>query len=243
MVKIPDSYVAVDIETTGLNPKTDKIIEIAAVFVQDGQVKAEKSTLVNPRQKLSEYISQLTGIRDEMLEDAPDIQEVIGDYAEFCRNLPLLGHNVMFDYRFLKKAAVNRGIAFDKEGIDTLFLSRKFMPPDQQKNLSSACQYFHVEAKTAHRALGDAYGAHDLYQALARRYGESGMQAFSPKPLIYKIKKERLASKRQKEVLHELLKYHKIEIPVQIDYLSGNEISRITDKIISQHGRINCTKA
>ena len=89
----------------------------------------------------------------------------------------------------------------------------------------------------------DARGAHDLYQVLADRFGDCGAERFSPRQLVYKIKKEQLASKRQKEVLHQLLKYHKIEITVQIDYLSRNEISRMTDKIISQYGRIYGTKA
>ena len=214
---------AVDVETTGLDPKVDKIIEIAAVLVQNGKAVAEKASLVNPRQQLSEYVGQLTGIRDDMLKEAPGIEDVIEEYVEFCQGLPLLGHNIMFDYRFLKRAAVNKGLAFDKEGIDTLYLCRRFMPPEQKKNLGSACEYFHVETKTAHRALGDAYGE---------------AQPFSPKPMIYKVKKEQLATKRQKELLHELLKYHKIEITAQIDYLSRNQVSRITDKIISQYGRI-----
>lgn len=235
---VSDSYVAIDIETTGLEPKADKIIEIAGVLVRNGDIKAEKHTLVNPRRKISEYVQQLTGIRDDMLACAPGIEEVMKEYVEFCQGLPLLGHNIMFDYRFLKRAAVNQNLEFDKEGIDTLALCRKFMPKEERKNLSSACAYYHVELKTAHRALSDAYGAHELYQALAKYCGDKEIQAFSPRQLVYKIKKEQIASKRQKEVLHELLKYHKIEITAQIDYLSRNEVSRITDKIISQYGRI-----
>ena len=238
MTNPQDAYVAVDVETTGLDPKVDKIIEIAAVLVQNGKAVAVKASRVNPRQLLSEYVGQLTGIRDDMLKEAPGIEDVIEEYVEFCQGLPLLGHNIMFDYRFLKRAAVNKGLVFDKEGIDTLYLCRRFMPPEQKKNLGSACEYFRIETKTAHRALGDAYGAHGLYQALLERYGDREAQPFSPKPMIYKVKKEQLATKRQKELLHELLKYHKIEITAQIDYLSRNQVSRITDKIISQYGRI-----
>lgn len=238
MMNLPNSYVAIDIETTGLEPKSDKIIEIAGVLVENGTITAEKSTLVNPRQKLNEYVRELTGIQDAMLREAPGIEAVIGEYVDFCQNLPLLGHNIMFDYRFLKRAAVNQGLTFEKEGIDTLALSRKYMPAEQQKNLSSACAYFHVETETAHRASGDAYAAHGLYQALRQCCKTGEEQSFFPGQLVYKIKKEQLASKRQKELLHELLKYHKIEITAQIDYLSRNEVSRITDKIISQYGRI-----
>lgn len=236
--KIPQSYVAIDLETTGLNPKIDKIIEIGAVCVRDGQVAARKSTLVNPRIELSEHTRTLTGIDDAIVADAPGIEDVIGEYVEFCGELPLLGHKILFDYSFLKRAAVNQKLSFEKEGIDTLLLCRRFMPVTEKKTLECACGYYHVETGAAHRALNDAYAAHKLYQALVKAHGQVDETAFLPKSLIYKIKREQPASKRQKEVLRELIKYHRIEITVQIDYLSRNEISRLTDKIISQYGRI-----
>ena len=233
---VPRSYVAIDIETTGLDPKTDKIIEIGAVLVQDAVAVEEKSTLVNPKRELTERIQELTGIRDSMLEHAPGIEEVIGEFAEFGQGLPLLGHNILFDYRFLKQAAVNQKLTYERSGIDTLYLCRKFMPPEEKKSLGNACTYFQVDLTAAHRALADAYGAHGLYQRLASLYGGERAEAFSSKTLIYKAKREQPASKRQKEVLHELIKYHRIDVTVQIDDLSRNEISRLTDKIISQYG-------
>ena len=133
--QIPQSYVAIDLETTGLNPKEDKIIEIGGILVRDGVVAKEKATLVNPRKILSEHIKELTGIEDSELEQAPGIEEIIEEYLNFCEDLPLLGHNIMFDYRFLKRAAVNHGFLFEKYGIETLTLSRKFMTEDLPKNL------------------------------------------------------------------------------------------------------------
>ena len=236
--KIPQSYVAIDLETTGLNPKIDKIIEIGAVRVVDGVAVEEKSTLVNPHLELSERIQELTGIQDSMLQDAPGIEEVIGEYIDFCQELPLLGHKILFDFSFLKRAAVDQKLTFEKEGIDTLTLCRRFMPGPEKKTLESACAYYQVEMESAHRALHDAYSAHGLYQVFGRLYGEADEQAFLPKTLIYKVKRQQPASKRQKEVLRELIKYHRIDITAQIDYLSRNEISRLTDKIISQYGRI-----
>ena len=236
--KIPQSYVAIDLETTGLNPKIDRIIEIGAIRVENGQVVQGKTTLVNPHLELPERIQKLTGIDDSMVAEAPGIEEVIGEYVEFCQDLPLLGHKILFDYSFLKRAAVNQKLLFEKAGIDTLTLSRRFMPAQEKKTLESACAYYQVDTGTAHRALNDAYAAHGLYQVLGLLHGDADTEVFAPKTLIYKIKREQPASKRQKEVLHELVKYHRIEIPVQIDYLSRNEISRLTDKIISQYGRI-----
>lgn len=233
-----DSYVAVDLETTGLNPKTDKIIEIGAVKVIDGREAGRLSLLVNPGRLLDERIKSLTGIDDHMLSGAPPIEEVIGRTAEFAEELPLLGHRVLFDYSFLKRAAVNRNIPFERHGIDTLTLCRKFMPEEEKKNLGNACHFFHVPLEGAHRALEDARAAHLLFQRLEKEFYESAPDAFLPRPLVYKAKKDQPATKRQKEHLHDLVKYHKISLTVQIDALSRSEASRLTDQILAQYGRI-----
>lgn len=231
-------YVAVDLETTGLEPKKDKIIEIGALRVVDGKVEGIYETFVNPYRKLSEQVKSLTGIQDGELEPAPGIEEVLEEFLAFAGDLPLLGHHVIFDYSFLKRAAVNQGCSFERMGIDTLKLARRFMPEEEKKNLGNACAYFGIRQENRHRALEDAMAAHRLYQEMSKRQGREALEAFCPKPLIYKVKREQPASKRQKEHLQDLLKYHKISLTAQIDHLSRNEISRITDKIIAQYGRI-----
>lgn len=260
------TYVAVDLETTGLEAKRDKIIEIGAVRVMDGKEIAAYHTMVNPHRKLEKQITELTGITDDMVENAPDIGDIIEAFAKFCGQAPLLGHRIMFDYSFLKRAAVNHGIPFDKDGIDTLKLCRRFMPESQPKNLSAACDFFAIQRKAAHRALDDARDAHYLYQELVKCFlseNETGFgvnlkedkevvlgcfsenkeakEVFMAKPMIYKVKKEQPATKKQKEDLRYLLKYHKIDVPVEIDYLSRNEVSRLKDQIIFQYGRIQGT--
>ena len=105
-----DTYVSIDLETTGLNPKRDRIIEIGAIRVEQGQIVEEFSTFVDPGRKLEERITELTGIRDEDLADAPQLDEVFPKLLEFMGELPLLGHSILFDYSFLKKAAVDRKI-------------------------------------------------------------------------------------------------------------------------------------
>ena len=232
------SYIAVDLETTGLNPKEERILEIGAVRVEQGRETAVFSQLINPRREISPRIVELTGITEEMVKDCPEIGGVLGDFLEFCGDLPLLGHRVIFDYSFLKRAAVNRGLSFVRNGIDTLALCRRFMPEEEKKNLGAACQYFGIPLENAHRAVSDAAAAHQLYQKLAGLYENGQEQAFFPRPLEYKVKREQPASKRQKEVLRDLLKYHKITLSAQIDDLSRDEISRITDKIILKYGRI-----
>lgn len=233
-----NSYISVDLETTGLNPKLDKIIEVGMVKVCGGEVTDTYSKLLNPRRALKEEIVSLTGITDSMLTEAVSMDQVIHEIFEFCNGFPLLGHHIIFDYSFLKQAATNYGLNFEEDGIDTLALCRRFMPYEEKKNLSNACKYFGIELDGAHRAFADAMAAHMLYQSMKKSFGEGCSEVFSSKTLIYKAKKAQPASKRQKEHLRDLIKYHKICLTVQIDYLSRNEISRITDKIISQYGRM-----
>ena len=95
-----DTYVSIDLETTGLNPKRDRIIEIGAIRVEQGQIVEEFSTFVDPGRKLEERITELTGIRDEDLADAPQLDEVFPKLLEFMGELPLLGHSILFDYSF-----------------------------------------------------------------------------------------------------------------------------------------------
>lgn len=237
-IQIPNSYIALDLETTGLNPKQDKIIEIGAVRVEDGQETGRFHTMLDPHRELEARITELTGISGDMLENAPDLVDILPEFLAFCGELPLLGHRIIFDYSFVKRAAVNQGLSFEKNGIDTLTICRRFMPAEESKRLGAACAFYGLTQESAHRALGDALDAHRLYQKLLEKHGAKAPETFAAKPLIYKVKREQPASKKQKEDLRYLLKYHKIDLPVQIDYLSRNEVSRITDKIISRYGRI-----
>ncbi len=232
------SYIALDIETTGLNPKKDKIIEIGALRIRDNAVEARFHRLIYPGRELNESITALTGITDEMVAQRPEIQEMIGTVVDFCQELPLLGHRILFDYSFLKRAAVNQGIRWEQKGIDTLKLCRRFMPKEESKTLANACRFYQIKAENCHRAMWDAYAAHVLYQKLANQYQESFPESFQAGELIYKVKKEQPASKGHKERLQELLKYHKIKAPVQIGALTRNEASRLTDEIISKYGRM-----
>lgn len=232
------SYVAVDLETTGIGTKREKITEIGMVKVVDGNVVDTYHTLVNPYRAIPERVVELTGITDEMVKDAPGIEEVLPNVIEFCEGFPLLGHQIIFDFGFLTQAAVNAKVKFEKDGLDTLKLCRYLMPEAEKKNLGAACAYFGITPDTAHRALSDAMSAHLLYEKLKEQFGTSRSELFEAKKLVFKAKKERPATKRQKEHLHDLLKYHRIETTVQVDKMSGNEISRMIDYIIFNRGRI-----
>lgn len=231
-----DSYICIDLETTGLNPKIDKIIEIGAVKVKEGKVVDTFSTFINPCRKLEDRIVELTGIQEEWLCDAPKIEEVFPKLLEFLGEEVWLGHSVLFDYSFLKKAAANLRLPFEKNAIDTLKISRRYLSTLEHRNLEFLCEYYEIPHK-AHRALEDALATSLLYQKLVEQFYETGNEYFEPKPLIYHVKKDSPASKSQLERLRKLIEKHGVSMDVQIESLTKSEASRFTDKILSMYGR------
>lgn len=240
-----ENYVVMDLETTGLNPKLDKIIEIGAVKVRNGQIEDTFSTYINPGRKLSERVSKLTGILDEQLETAPFIEAVLPEFLQFVGDDCLVGHNLMFDYSFMKKAAVNQKMTFEKEGMDTLKISRRFLVSLESRRLGALCDYYNI-ALVAHRALNDAVATHILFQKLVEEFYEKESDTFMPKPLVYQVKKEGPATPRQKEFIRKLCEQNNIiieeniltlpklrDFPAQLDVerLTKNEASRLIDRL------------
>lgn len=250
-ISMYDTYVSIDLETTGLNPKRDRIIEIGAIRVEQGQIVEEFSTFVDPGRKLEERITELTGIRDEDLADAPQLDEVFPQLLEFMGELPLLGHSILFDYSFLKKAAVDRKITFERSAVDTLQVARKYLPELPHRNLGYLCQYYEIPHH-AHRALEDAKATDRLFRKLAELFyqEETGGQAsteavgksaknnlFEPQPLHFQVKRDTPATKPQKERLYRLAEQHKITLEVDVEKLTRSEASRLADKILAKYGR------
>lgn len=234
-----NSYTVVDIETTGLDPKEDKITEIAAIRVESGEIADTFHTLVNPGRRLTERITELTGLTDEALKDAPYIQDIIGDFVKFEVTDCLLGHSVLFDYSFLKRAAVNKGAAFEKKGIDTLAVSRKYLQELESRSLPYLTGYFGI-AHEAHRALSDVEATWELYKVLKEKFGqeEGASKYFEPKELVYKVKKEGPVTKKQIEQLQRFLACYGLESEYDIGRMTKNEASRYLDRLISTYGRI-----
>ena len=228
-------YVALDLETTGLDPKKDKIIEIGAVKVVDGAETDSFSAFVNPGRRLDERVSELTGIEDSDLKDAPKIEIILPKLLDFIGDLPLLGHSILFDYSFVKRAAVNSGLAFDREGIDTLRISRATCPDLNSKRLTDMCAHYGIEL-SAHRALNDARASHLLFLKLESEFSGKYPELFKPATLIYKAKKESPVRERDKKRLKDLVKKHNIDCPYDIDAMTRNEASRYYDKLRAQIG-------
>lgn len=231
-------YIVVDLEMTGLKPGRDKILEIGAVHMKQGKAEEEYQTLVNPMLTIPEEIVELTGITQEMAETGRSTCEAVAGFLRFAGNLPLVGHNILFDYGFLKHGAVNHGLTLEAEVLDTLKLARKLLPELEKKTLESLCEYFHISREQEHRALADAKATAQLLELLKAEFGAAWPELFEPKPLLYKVKKQGPITPGQKKYLKELVDYHKIDLSVAIEGLTRNEASRLTDKLLSQYGRV-----
>ncbi|MBD5451636.1 MAG: 3'-5' exonuclease [Lachnospiraceae bacterium] len=250
------NYVVFDIETTGLNPKYEKIIELGAAKVRDAKVVDTFSTFVNPGKSLPERIKELTGICDTDVINAPYIEEVLDRFIAFVGDDILLGHNLIFDYSFVKKAAVNQKKTFARNGIDTLKIARRFLNDLESRNLSFLCDYYSIHLQ-AHRALNDALATHELYQRLVTDFAEKDAALFQPKELVYNVKKEGPITPKQYALLLKLAKQYHFETctdgqtedillepienitteRIQINRLTKNEASRLIDHILSTFGR------
>ncbi len=233
------SYVSIDLETTGLNPKTDKIIEVGAVKVIDGRQTEEFASFVNPGRKLEERIVELTGIEDKDLREAPHIEEILPGLSEFLGEFPLLGHSILFDFSFLKKAAVNQRLHFEKEAVDTLKIARKYLARLEHRSLDYLCEYYGI-SHHAHRASEDARATDLLYRRLSEDFEQEGEELFCPKRLSFSVKRDTPATSAQKERLYRLIKQHKIVLEADIESMSRSEASRCTDRILAQYGRQSC---
>ena len=149
----PDTFVCIDIETTGLDPDLNEIIEIGAVKVGNGELIDEFSMLVKPERSISDFIKRLTGISNEDVKYAESIDEVVPPLLRFLRGYCLLGHNVKFDVGFLRKAA---GIGSIETAIDNIELARIILPQLPSYNLDSLIDFFALTPEKRHRALHDA---------------------------------------------------------------------------------------
>jgi DNA polymerase-3 subunit epsilon/ATP-dependent DNA helicase DinG len=167
------SIVALDIETTGLDPYRDEIIEIGAVRFNGKRIEDEWSTLIKPRQAIPPFITQLTGISNEMVFNAPEVQDVIQEFADFVGNAPILGQNLQFDLSFLQRQRVLQY----NQVIDTYELASVLMPTAGRYNLSALGQALGIILPgDAHRALYDAQLTTAVYQALLQKAMEMPLE-------------------------------------------------------------------
>lgn len=232
-----DSFVALDLETTGLSPDNCYILEIGAIKIIDGKAVDSYETLVQCPVAIDARISELTGITDEMVKNGRPQKQAIEELLEFLEDFILLGHNVQFDYGFVKATALRHGYQYEAKALDTLKIARKALPDIEKRSLEYLCGYYKIHTKTSHRALEDARASMELYKILRKEFADNP-EFFKPEPMHVKIKKREPITNAQKGYLTDLLNYHQLTLELPLEQLSRSEASKRIDGIIREYGRI-----
>ena len=163
------SYVVFDIETTGFSPIKNRIIEIGAVKDINGEIRDRFSTFVNPKVPIPFEIEKLTGINDEMVMDAPAIEEVLPRFLEFCEGTVLVAHNASFDISFIRENAERQSLPFDYTYVDTVGIARVLLPHQAKHTLDAVCKSLGISLENHHRAVDDAEATSEIFIKLSDR--------------------------------------------------------------------------
>ncbi len=163
-------YVVFDLETTGVRPDVDEIIEISAIRVRNHEAVDEYATLVNPGMHIPSSATAVNHITDDMVQNEPKLEEVLGGFLEFVGDDILVGHNIhSFDLNFVIDAAMRIfKTEVRNDYIDTLFMARKCLPNLPHHKLSDVADYFQISTAGAHRALNDCVMNQNCYEALGK---------------------------------------------------------------------------
>ena len=149
-------FVIFDLETTGLSPERDAILEIGALVVRDDLITAEVfETLVQPKRKIPFYITKINGINDRMVQNAPSIETALPSFLEFVAGRQLVAHNASFDIGFVRANAVRLGLEAPIRATCTVQLSRRAFPNESRHNLDAICTRLGITTNNRHRALAD----------------------------------------------------------------------------------------
>ncbi|MDK1285927.1 exonuclease domain-containing protein [Pseudoalteromonas umbrosa] len=166
----PDQpYVIVDIETTGGKKEHDKITEIAMVKVLNGEIVGQWHSLINPQRRIPRYITELTGIDNDMVSDAPIFSEVIDDIDAFSQQAIFVAHNVNFDFGFIKAEFARQERYFKRAKLCTVQLGRKWLPGHASYSLGKICQDLGIALNGHHRALNDAMATVELFNLINQK--------------------------------------------------------------------------
>lgn len=172
-IHCPD-WVVLDVETTGLNPSGDRIIEIAIRKFHEGQLVDTFVSLVNPGQSISSDIVKLTGIKNADLKKAPAFQEIAPTVRSFLGDLPMVAHNAKFDARFVWNECARAGEKLTIQYIDTARLAKWCLPPQPDYKLESLIQTFGLlDHAQEHRALSDVDACENLYMLCREKKARS----------------------------------------------------------------------
>lgn len=162
IIAFPKDYTVIDLETTGLNPEHELIIEFAALKVRDGKVIDTFQSLCDPGFPIPAVISGITGITTEMVKNCPNPRSVLPDFLDFSGDDFIIGHNVLFDVRFIAKSAD----FFRNDYIDTMKIFRKLHPSLPHHRLSDMVCFYNKRNTNAHRALSDCYATQACFEEM-----------------------------------------------------------------------------
>lgn len=167
LIETPSSFVVFDIETTGLDSLSNEIIEIGALKVSEGKVVDTFDHLIKPTTPINDFITNLTGITNEMVEHAESVEEVLDKFINFIGDNILMGHNVNFDINFVYDHAEKyNNYNLTNDFVDTLRLARKLLPELHHHRLSDLADYYGIDKTGHHRALKDVEMTLDVYNHL-----------------------------------------------------------------------------
>lgn len=159
-----DDYVVFDLETTGFDPKTAKIIEIGALKYKNNELIEELSILVNPECEIPDVITMITGIDDELVKNAITIEEALPQFIQFIEDLPLVAHNSNFDLSFIEENINRFHLAMiTNKNIDTVLLARKYIKGVYNHKLETLKNYFRL-TYSSHRSIEDCLTTNHVYQ-------------------------------------------------------------------------------
>lgn len=163
--------IVLDTETTGLDYTKEKIIEFAAVRLENGKIKDTYQTLINPEQHIRKSSIAIHGITEDMVADAPTESEVLEEILNFIGDAPIVAHNAIFDYSFLNEAS-KRVLKkrFENERIDSQQMFKEIAPELESHGLAALTDKFHVNLENHHRAMADAMGLALAYPKLKKLY-------------------------------------------------------------------------
>ncbi len=190
LTTIPLNFTVIDIETTGLDTKYDEIIEIGALKINNGIIVDKFESLIKPRScyydendneyYVSEFITELTGITNDMLTTAPDIADVLPEFLNFIEDNILVGHNINFDINFLYDNLMDElDYRLSNDFVDLMRLSRKIYPDFKNHKLKTISQNLGIDTSNHHRAIGDCYITYDCFMKLSNHVNENNIDVNS----------------------------------------------------------------
>ena len=172
-------YAVIDTETTGTSHQNGKIIEIAIILFNGQSVFDSFVSLINPECYIPHYITQITGISNEMVANAPKFYEIAKQIVQITSNQIFVAHNAPFDYNFIRKEFKELGYDYIRKTLCTVELSRKLLPGHASYSLGKLCNDLRIEINGRHRAEGDALATVELLKILLAKYNQKEKTLFN----------------------------------------------------------------